>query len=316
MAQSSRSGILGAIVGDALGVPFEFDPRSQIAYAPAKDMIGYGTYDQPPGTWSDDSSLILCTIHALKDGYDLGQIAEVFVDWFETGLWTPHGTVFDIGFTTKNVIDRLSKGEDPRYSGEVEEHTNGNGSLMRIIPMAYHLLDEKAVDLRYDRVAEVSAISHAHVRSKLCCFYYTELARYLIKGAKLESALDAANETLRETLAARGIVAYETKNYQRLLSGGIGDMPEDEIYSTGYVVHTLEASIWCLLNSSSYSDAVLKAVNLGEDTDTTACVTGGLAGIMYGEHAIPERWLLKIARLDEIKNLINMFDANRFSLKP
>lgn len=315
MAQSSRPGIIGAIVGDALGVPYEFDPRSQIAYAPAKDMIGYGTYDQPPGTWSDDSSLILCTIQALINGYDLSQIAASFVDWFETGLWTPHGTVFDIGVTTRNVIDRLSEGEDPKYSGEVEEQTNGNGSLMRIIPMAYYLLREQDAGVRYERVAEVSAISHAHVRSKLCCFYYTELARLLMNGAELDSALNAANEILRSTFTVRGIVEYETRNYERLLSGLLGNTHEDEIHSTGYVMHTLEASIWCLLNTSSYSDAVLKAVNLGEDTDTTACVTGALAGIMYGEDAIPDDWLHKIARLDEIESLIDRFDADRLATK-
>lgn len=305
---SARSGILGAIIGDALGVPVEFKDRAEIAKNPVTDMIGYGTYNQPPGTWSDDSSLLLCLLSSLCNGFDLNDIAGKFVDWYFSDLWRPHGEVFDIGISTRDVINRLREGEDPKHSGNFGEMSNGNGSLMRILPMAYFLRTINDPMDRYKFIYDVSGITHAHVRSKLCCFFYCEYARLLLEGQDKKEAFDRTQTLFRQTLEILNIADIERPNYSQLLRDDFAALPEAEIYGSGYVLHSLEASLWCLLNSDSYSEAVLKAVNLGDDTDTTACITGGIAGIYFGENEIPDHWIQQIARIEDIKTEIQAFD--------
>lgn len=310
---SSRAGILGAIVGDALGVPAEFRSRSEMRDNPMTDMVGYGTYNQPPGTWSDDSSLLLCLLSSLIDGYDLSDIARKFVDWYFGNLWQPHGVVFDIGISTREVICRLQEGENPQYSGNIEEQSNGNGSLMRILPLLYFLLSVDDHLDRYKFVYEVSGITHAHVRSKLCCFFYLEMARLILLGKNKFQAFEGAKIVFNEALLSLKIAEVEKANFNRLLNPDFANFSDKDIWGSGYVLHCLEASIWCLLNTTSYKEAVLKAVNLGDDTDTTATVTGGIAGILYGEESIPVSWLKQIARLDDITTEIQRFDR-RYSL--
>jgi len=304
---SVRAGILGAIVGDALGVPVEFKDRAQIAKKPVTDMIGYGTYNQPPGTWSDDSSLLLCLLTSLCGGYDLNDMGARFVDWYHGNLWRPHGEVFDIGISTREVINRLYDGEDPKFSGNVGEMSNGNGSLMRILPMVYFLQAIKDPMERYEYIYDVSGITHAHVRSKLCCFFYCEYARLLLDGQDKFQALERTKILFRQTLGILKITDIERPHYDRLLSDDLAKSSESDIFGSGYVLHSLEASLWCLLNSDSYSEAVLKAVNLGDDTDTTACITGGIAGIYFGESDIPQNWIEQIARIEDIEAEISRF---------
>lgn len=304
----ATAGILGAIVGDALGVPVEFKDRAQIAKHPVTDMIGYGTYNQPPGTWSDDSSLLLCLLSSLCDGYDLNDIAAKFVDWYYGNLWRPHGEVFDIGISTREVINRLHDGADPKFSGNVGEMSNGNGSLMRILPMAYFLRTVDDPMERYQYIYDVSGITHAHVRSKICCFFYCEYARLLLNGQDKFEAFEQAQTLLRQTMGILKIADIERPHYNRILSSDFAKTAESDIFGSGYVLHSLEASIWCLLNSDNYSEAVLKAVNLGDDTDTTACITGGIAGLYFGMDEIPKNWLAQIARLEDILIEIMRFE--------
>lgn len=306
---NARAGILGAIVGDALGVPVEFKDRAQIAKDPVTDMIGYGTYNQPPGTWSDDSSLLLCLLSSLCDGYDLNDIARNFVDWYCGDLWRPHGEVFDIGISTRDVLMRLHEGDDPKFSGNIGEMSNGNGSLMRILPMAYFLKPENDTMKRYQYIYDVSGITHAHVRSKLCCFFYCEYARLLLEGSDKHEAFKKTQTLFRQTLGILKIADVERPHYDRILADDFAASSTSEIFGSGYVLHSLEASLWCLLNSDSYSEAVLKAVNLGDDTDTTACITGGIAGIYFGETDIPEHWISQIARISDIEAEISRFNA-------
>ena len=300
-------------MGDALGVPYEFKSRSEIADNPAKDLIGYGTYNQPPGTWSDDSSLLLCLLSSLCDGYDLKDIASKFVDWYFGDLWQPHGTVFDIGISTRDVICRLKEGDNPKYSGNVEEMSNGNGSLMRILPMVYFLKDVSDPGTRYQFIYDVSGITHAHVRSKLCCYLYVDLARRLITGTDKNKAFFETQAHFRDFSKELGIADVELINFNRILSADFPAFSRREIFGSGYVLHCLEAAIWCFLNSNDYSETVLAAVNLGDDTDTTATVAGGIAGIYYGEDSIPEHWINQIARIDDIEREITRFNR-RYSL--
>lgn len=299
--QQILGGLLGVCVGDALGVPVEFRSRQELESSPITTMMGYGTYQQPPGTWSDDSSLTLCLAESLCGGFDLKDIAQSFCKWYKSAHWTAHHEVFDIGFTTKAAIARLEQGVTPTEAGGRDERSNGNGSLMRILPMAY-LYQEWDYPQLMERVHEVSCITHGHLRSQIACGIYITIAIELLKGATPSQAYLQGIQRSREF--------YEQDPYQSELSefdwiwrGDLATLSRPEITSGGYVIHSLEASLWCLLTTQSYPEAVLKAVNLGSDTDTTAAITGGLAGIYYGVEGIPNEWLEVLARRDDIVEL-------------
>lgn len=297
-----KSALFGVAVGDALGVPVEFNSRETIAENPVTDMIGYGTYNLPPGTWSDDSSLTFCLAEAMTQEFDLHTIGENFVKWYKEEFWTARGEVFDIGIATIQAIARLAKGEMPQLAGCIDESSNGNGSLMRILPLLFYIQD-MPVSERYEITKQVSSITHGHIRSVIACFYYLEFARQIMECKdKFEIYQNLQNE-ITHHLSSISIHPSEIAVFDRLLKNDIHQLPEDEIESSGYVLHTLEASIWCLLTTECYKDAVLKAVNLGADTDTTAAVTGGLAGLLYGLNSIPAHWIKQIARRDDIEDL-------------
>jgi len=302
------AGLMGICVGDALGVPVEFTSRWERLQAPVTSMQGYGTYNQPPGTWSDDSSLTLCLAESLCSGFSLEAIAQSFCRWCSEGYWTPHGIVFDIGNATSAALHRLQQEKvSPLEAGGTSEGSNGNGSLMRILPLAYY---HRSLDLRalIERVHQVSCITHAHPRSQISCGIYILIAIGLLKGFDLEKAYLQGLETAKE-LYSEPPYASELTQFKRIFSGEIAQLPIEKIQSDGYVIHTLEASLWCLLNSTSYAEAVLKAVNLGEDTDTTAAVTGGLAGIYYGVENIPPEWINQLARKQDIIDLAARLNA-------
>lgn len=294
--------LFGVAVGDALGVPVEFESRETILQNPVTDMMGHGTYDLPPGTFSDDSSLTFCLAEALTQDLDLKQLANYFVDWLLHGYWTADGRVFDVGVATSKAINRLQKGCEPELAGGTGDLDNGNGSLMRILPLVVYIRDKERTE-RFEITRRVSSITHGHIRSVVACFYYLEFARKLLDGCDKFEAYERLKTELSDFLPSMSIDPEELGRFNRLLVGDIHDLPSEEIKSGGYVVHTLEASVWCLLTTDSYESATLKAVNLGEDTDTTAAVTGGLAGLLYGHCTIPTGWLQKLARKADIDDL-------------
>lgn len=308
MTTSDRvlGGLWGAMVGDALGVPVESTSRSARRRDPVTGLRGFGTHGQPPGTWSDDSSLLLCTVEALCEApFQIDRLAELFVAWETQGHWTPHGTVFDIGIATRSAIDRLARGVPPEEAGGVGERDNGNGSLMRILPVALRSADAP-VESMLDLAHRVSALTHRHPRSQMACGLYCLMARALREGLP---PWEAYQRTI-----AQGGAYYQTQPFQterphfaRVFSGSVHELPEADIASGGYVVHSLEAALWCLLTTTDFPAAVLTAVNLGDDTDTTACVAGGLAGLWYGVEGIPEEWREAIVRRDDIRALLDRF---------
>ncbi|AVH70336.1 ADP-ribosylglycohydrolase family protein [Nostoc sp. 'Lobaria pulmonaria (5183) cyanobiont'] len=304
-AAKTLSGLMGLCVGDALGVPVEFTSRAERVKSPVTTMLGYGTWNQPPGTWSDDSSLSFCLAECLCRGYSLDAIANSFWRWYKEAYWTPRGDVFDIGQTTHTAIMRLKQGVVPHQAGGKVENSNGNGSLMRILPIAYCHRSLTLSEL-LARVHDVSAITHAHARSQMACGIYISIAVALLEGADLQTAYLQALQDIQTIYSVREFL-LEKPHFGRVFSGEIAKVPVEEINSGGYVIDTLESSLWCLLNSSSYSEAVLKAVNLGGDTDTTAAVTGGLAGIYYGVENIPKQWMNQIARRQDIIYLAERF---------
>lgn len=188
MENKVKAGIMGVCIGDALGVPVEFKKRDDLKQFPVTEMLEYMSWNQPKGTWSDDSSLTLCLAEELTKGYDVEKIGQSFVKWTQYGHWTAHGKLFDIGGTTRHAIARLRKGESARFSGNIFEEDNGNGSLMRILPLAFYLEKEEDIQKVYQTVKEVSSITHGHFRSVFACFIYVVFAIELIKGKSKREA--------------------------------------------------------------------------------------------------------------------------------
>lgn len=253
MKNKLKAAIYGLAIGDALGVPVEFRHRGTFHVS---DMIGYGTHNQPAGTWSDDTSMTIATCDSIKNcnGIDIDDMRERFCDWLFEAKYTVDDKVFDAGGTTVSAL-RQGKGCDDFYS-------NGNGSLMRMIPLAF-------VPMNSETVSAVSAITHANNVSMDVCCEYVSIAKQLLNGKDLT----------------------EAKKYCSGRIPGIHTLDESEIKSTGFVVDTFEAAVWAVATTDNYRDAVLKAVNLGDDTDTVAAVAGGLAGIIYGMEGIPTEWV-------------------------
>lgn len=307
MKNKIKSGIFGVCIGDALGVPVEFNTRDTLKAFPVQDMREFGSWKQSKGTWSDDSSLTLCIAEELTKGYDLEKIGQSFVKWVKYGHWTAHGRLFDIGGTTRHSIARLIKGESAKFSGNIFEEDNGNGSLMRTLPLAFYLKDEENIEKLYQTVKEVSSITHGHFRSVFACFVYVIFAIELIKGKDKKQACHHTQEVTLQFAEIQGFNPKEIQLFDRVLKNDISEYHEDSISSGGYVLHSLEASLWCFLNSENYTEAVLKAVNLGEDTDTTGAITGGIAGIYYGFGSIPKEWVDVLARKEDIEKLCEKF---------
>lgn len=301
------SGLMGVCIGDALGVPVEFSSRNERTIKPVTEMIGYGAHNQPPGTWSDDSSMTLCLAECLCEGFDLEAIAHSFYRWRYEDYWTPHGKVFDIGGTTSAAISRIKKGVSAVEAGGKEDRNNGNGSLMRILPLVYNYKNVEFPDL-IQQVHDCSCITHGHLRSQMACGIYISKAICLLEGLEVKAAYLQGIENIQQ-IYSQEKYAGEISRFRKVLGGEIETLPVTRIHAGGYVLDTLEASLWCLLNTNSFAEAVLKAVNLGEDTDTTGAVTGGLAGIYYGIENMPNEWIEVIARKDDIVNLATRLET-------
>jgi len=303
-----ESVLFGVAVGDALGLPVQFNKREDLKESPVKNMIGYGTFNKPPGTWSDDSSLTFCLAEALTKEFNLNQIAKNFLEWFYKGYWTPEKEAFDVGITTRRAIYRLSKGTFPEIAGGADEFSNGNGSLMRISPLVFYIFNKK-IDKRFEITRQVSSITHRHIRSIIACFYYLEFARLLLDSKDKFGIYRILQTEILDFLDSIKIDPGEISKFDGLLKGSVYGRLEEEILSSGYVVHTLEASIWCILTTDNFKDAVLKAVNLGEDSDTTGAITGALTGLLYGYKSIPCEWINILARKKDIEDLSKRLGA-------
>jgi len=294
-------GLLGLCIGDALGVPVEFQSREKLRRNPVKDMMGYGTHNQPPGTWSDDSSLAFCLAESLCNSFDLQDIADKFVKWMYEGYWTPWGKAFDVGHTTQIAISRLKKGVDPLEAGPTDERSNGNGSLMRILPLIFYV-EKMDKEEQFEITHQVSRITHGHIRSQMACGIYVQFEINLFNGDAPEAAYEKMKDAVLKYYSKEPYIE-ELSHFSRILASDISKLPIDSIKSSGYVVDSLEACLWCFLNNDSYKDTVITAVNLGGDTDTIGALAGGLAGIYCGYEGIPKEWVQKIAKVDEIIKL-------------
>jgi ADP-ribosyl-[dinitrogen reductase] hydrolase len=299
----------GLAIGDAMGVPAEFLSRAHLKANPVQSFQSKYFDDENRGIWSDDSSLTFCLAETIIEGYSVELLAEKIKAWYLTGYWAPRDTPFEIGIATHNAIERLEKGISAAESGENGEYSNGNGSLMRVAPLAFYLLDT-SIEERFQVVKAASSITHAHIRSTVACFFYVEFLQNLIKTKDKVEAFETTQNTVRDYINSTSCNNEEKALFLRLFYDKIQDLDEEEIFSTAYVIHTLEASIWSFLNTDSHESAILKAINLGHDSDTTGSVTGALAGAYYGYSSINSQFKRSIIRNKEIENLaINFFES-------
>ena len=308
--KNSFNGILGLAIGDAMGVPVEFVSRDDLYENPITEMIGFGSHKVPKGTWSDDTSMTLATVDSIKNTgkIDYLDIANNFLKWFKDAEYTANGEVFDIGRTTLRALAKFEESNNPYECGESNELNNGNGSLMRILPIAYYcyykggVLSSMPENEVLEIVKKVSSITHGHEISILGCYIYTIYAIRLLCG---DGKYDAY-----EYIRKLDYSMFKEENlgkYDRLL-GDISKLKINEIRSSGYIVDTLEATIWVLLNTNNFNQAIIGAINLGDDTDTVGACTGGLAGIIYGTEQMNEEWKKSLLKYDYIEKLCKEFD--------
>jgi ADP-ribosyl-[dinitrogen reductase] hydrolase len=283
-ADRIKGGIVGLLVGDALGVPYEFHPRESI---PPLDEIEF----EPPagfhrahrgvpiGTWSDDGAQALCLLASLLEcgKFDAADFAAKLVAWFREDYMAVD-EVFDVGVQTQRAILNLRKGFAPLDAGPKEEKNNGNGSLMRVLPLAlwHRGTNEELVKDAFDQ----SAVTHGHLRSKLCCALYCLWARNILSAD--ENAWETAVLELRQIFPENSIERNELEqNIQ----------PDNlfEVQGSGYVLDSLFSAKWAC-GRPNFEESVKAAISLGNDTDTTACIAGGIAGLKFGINSIPEKW--------------------------
>ncbi len=296
-----KGGIVGLLVGDALGVPYEFHARetippfNEIEFEPPV-YFRRAHSGVPTGTYSDDGAQALILLDSLLEcgKFDASHFARGLVDWYDKGFMAVGGKVFDVGIQTATAIRELKRNVPSLLAGGTDEYSNGNGSLMRVLPLA---IWHKGSDLELIADAfDQSAVTHGHTRAKLCCALYCLWARRILQNA--ENAWEDAVETLYEIFPADTIenIEFETRIF-----------PNDAIYDvkgSGYVVDSLRASRWAN-NNNSYEETVKAAISLGDDTDTTACIAGGIAGLKFGFEAIPQRWTENLRGQEIYEPLIN-----------
>ena len=281
------NGLMGLIVGDAVGAPVEFLERDSFHLS---GMVGYGSHNVPPGTWTDDSAMALATVESIArlGRIDANDIMHNFALWLTKAEFTPYGRTFGVGNTVMRALLKYLDGTPAEECGCPNHGDNGNGALMRILPLAYTDCDDAVIDT-------VSGLTHAHDISKTACRIYIHIARALLQGREIRDILKN--------------IDIGRDEFHRIPV--IEECSRDGISSSGYVLDTLEAALWSLLHSSSYRKCILLAANLGGDSDTTCAVAGGLAGILYGtggKKGIPETWIAKITRKDWITELCESFD--------
>ena len=308
--QTIIDAIYGVAIGDAVGVPFEFKSVATMrAESPCKDMTGYGTFNLPEGTFSDDTSMTLAALEGIAEMQsetDYAAIMNKFCMWLDSGEYTVNG-VFDVGNVCMKAIRKFRKGYHAHECGGMDVSDNGNGSLMRIMPsVLYSLIKYGKID--DSLITHMSALTHGHCIATTACIIYAKIAQFIIEHPS-EFDVKMRAESLHKVIINVDIPdnADAAEAFARIRNKEFCSLPINAIDSSGYVIHSLEAAVWCLANTDRYRDCILKAVNLGGDTDTTAAIAGGLAGLFYGVEGIPKTWVEKLRGKDIIDKAIHKF---------
>ena len=307
--------VMGVATGDALGLPVQFMSRSAIAKNPVTDMKKGSSYFGPAGTWSDDTSMTMAMLDSIKKlgRVDVQDIMERFVDWLFNAKYCSVGEPIDVGAACYEGVKRYHRNRDIHTCGKTGERANGNGSLMRNIPISLFYAEkvrsgEVTVDETIRDIHAVSALTHNHLRACMACgldffLVYAVLYEDGSLAERLQKGIDAGFKYYGADPANHREMTY----YGNLMYiSELAEFPESEIRSSGYVVDTFEAAIWSLVTTDNYRDAMLKAVNLGDDTDTIAAIAGGLAGLYYGYESIPEEWLSELVKREWLEEMCRM----------
>lgn len=280
--------LIGLACGDAIGTTVEFSPRG--SFAPVCDMVGGGPFGLQPGQWTDDTSMALCLAESLlaKNGFDARHQMGLYLNWWRHGYLSSTGMCFDIGVTVREALAKFETTGNP-WCGDPDPRKAGNGSLMRLAPIV--LFAHVTPSDLFRLAADSSRTTHGAAEAIECC----QLFAVVMSRALLSCPKD-------------NLLQFETQEWhqpsvRRIASGAFVQKPQNQIRGTGYCVESLEAALWCFFNTDSWSDAVLKAVNLGDDADTTGAIVGQLAGAYYGVDAIPEQWRERVWMRREIEDL-------------
>ncbi|MBF1113533.1 MAG: ADP-ribosylglycohydrolase family protein, partial [Solobacterium sp.] len=300
--------IIGHAVGDAMGFPTEFSKREELLKNPVIEMIDSTDIGQPAGSWSDDTAMEIATIDSFiqKKYFDYKDIMDKWVKWISKSEYTPTGVAFDIGRTCLKAIKKYCNGTAPLQCGSTSINENGNGSLMRILPVALYAYSKKLDDISIHKLTnEVSSLTHAHEVSRLGCYIYVQFIICLLKGNTKQEAYKHI-----QYLDYSAYDMHSLKLYKRILDEQIEVQRLDQIKSTGYIVDTLESAMWIFMNAEHYKEAIIASTNIGGDTDTIGAIVGSMAGIYYGFDSIPSNWLEKLQRKDYLIELVDRFEKS------
>jgi ADP-ribosylglycohydrolase len=298
--------IIGHAVGDAMGFPTEFSKREELLKNPVLEMIDSPDVGLPAGSWSDDTAMEIATIDSFihKKCFDYKDIMDRWVKWINESEYTSTGVTFDIGRTCLKAIKKYCNGSAPLQCGSTSINENGNGSLMRILPVALYAYTRNLDDISIQRLTdEMSSLTHAHEVSRLGCYIYVQFVICLLKEYEKEDAYRYVQDLDYSSYNVNSINLYT-----RILDGQIEGQILDDIKSTGYIVDTLECVLWIFMNARNYKEAIIASTNIGGDTDTIGAIVGSMAGIYYGIDSIPSKWLDKLQRKEYLVELTSKFE--------
>lgn len=304
-------GLMGFVIGDTMGVPLRFKTREELLVNPITKMIGNGTYQLPAGVWSDNTSMLIATIDSInnKNGIDYNDIALNYIAFKNHARYTALNEVFDINITNSNAILKFDEERvNPCLCGLDDVKSNDNGALMYVLPIAYYALENKLDDDQiYQLVCNLSSITHRHEISIMGSLIYVRYVMYLLDGKDKYTAYNMVKK-IDYSMFSDDTKAY----YNRLLNEDISHLTINDIKSNSYVFYTLEAAIWVLLKSENFKEAIIGAINLGEDTSAVGAITGAMSGITYGYDTIPVEWIDNIARKDYLMDIFEEFSENKY----
>ncbi|MBU5354070.1 ADP-ribosylglycohydrolase family protein [Paenibacillus silvae] len=288
--------LIGLAVGDALGTTVEFSAPG--TFEPVTDMIGGGVFGLEAGQWTDDTSMALCLAESLirQQGFDAADQMRRYTNWYKVGYMSSTGECFDIGGATRSALERFVRTGEP-YSGSSDPMTAGNGSIMRLAPVAMAYAHQPAEAVRYAGLS--SRTTHAALESVEACEVLAAIVVAGLRGA--DKATMLSPETMKRWRTEPGLSFSPA--IEEVVSGSYQHKEPPEIQGSGYVVRSLEAALWAFYKSSSFAEGALLAVNLGDDADTTGAIYGQIAGAYYGQSFIPAHWQDKLAMKEDFERL-------------
>ena len=299
-----EAALWGTAAGDALGFPFEGLEASSLK---GVDLSFYHSGIFPAGTWSDDTSLTFLTAESLtkKGGLDLWHLGQLFVRWLKDGYLTPFGKAIGVGRATQEALYRFLKGTPPRECGGKGERDNGNGSLMRMLPVILWYLSEEP-DSLLEKVHEASRLTHAHPRSLMACGFWALFLWFLAREKEIKKAIVLALEEGKDFYEKDPVYRDELPHFERL--NRISFLSLKDLRPTGYVVHTLETAFWIMDKELPFEKSISLAVSLGGDTDTIASIVGGASGFFTNE--IPLRFIEGLIKKEDLEERTREFSKN------